>query len=197
MHELLGAQRLGVEVAGSPEHGDEQFGLEADGEIARVVDGDAQSRKVDEQLLTGLVVLAHGDVEGLTPVAIELTELAVFVPVGVLLSVFDPQQRLGHCLLGELRLHLREVGLRASSWCRLHRAEEPGLECVIVAQLLGQRPRHETRIAGATDVVGHRRVRHRERQRNLAQTQLVVEAQSKNVTDLSHGCMGTGHRQLL
>ena len=115
VHELLAAQRLGVEVARSAEHRDEQLGPEAHREITLVVDGNGESGKVDEHLLAGLVVLAHRHVELLAPVAIELTELAVFVTVGVELLVLDPEQHERHALLGEFLLHHRVVGFGASS----------------------------------------------------------------------------------
>ncbi len=140
VHELLAAQRLGVEVAGRTEHRDEQLSLKTDGEITLVVDGNGESGKVDEHLLAGLVVLAHRHVELLAPVAIELAELAVLVTVGVELFVLDPEQHERHALLGELLLYHRVVGFGANSRGTRGRAEQPGLERVVIAQFLGQRP---------------------------------------------------------
>ena len=178
VQKFLAAQCLGVEVTRRAERGNEQLGLEAHREITLVVDGDGESGKVDEHLLCGLVILTHRHVELLAPVAIELAELAVFVAVGVQLLVFDPEQHERHAFFGELSLHRREVGFGASSRCTRDRTEQSGLEYVVIAQLVGERPRGDAGLAGATHVVGHRRVGNRHGQRHLAKTQLVAESQS-------------------
>ena len=81
--ELLGAGRRGEGVARRPQDRDEQLGLEVEREVVVAVDGNGHARVVDEELLCGLVVLTHHDVEVSLPGPVEMAELAVAVTVGV------------------------------------------------------------------------------------------------------------------
>jgi len=83
--QLLGGQRLGVEVAGSTGDGDEELGA---GHLTgfAVVDREGLA---GEELLSGPVVLAHDDVHSSTPRPIEVGELAVGEAVGVDLGSHD------------------------------------------------------------------------------------------------------------
>jgi hypothetical protein len=66
------------------------------------VDRDGVPGVIDEELLSRLVVLAKGDVEGPEPRPVSETELAVLIAVGVILPVFLPQTLKGHMLSREL-----------------------------------------------------------------------------------------------
>ena len=162
----MAAQRLGVEVARRAQHRDEEFGLEVEREGGFVVDGDGETRKVDEELLCGLVVEAHDDVATAPPVAVALAELGVAVTVGVQFAVFEPEQLQGHALLGELLLHGVVVGLGVTRRRVRDIGKESSLEGVVV-HLLGQRPT-EARHLRAIDVIADRRARHGQRRRGVA-----------------------------
>jgi hypothetical protein len=59
---------------------------------SRVYDGDRLAGVIDEELFSCEVFLPEGDIEFFHPVAIEEAELAVLIPLGVILSVLVPQQ---------------------------------------------------------------------------------------------------------
>ncbi len=126
MQQFLAAQRLHVEVGGGAEDRDEQLGLKGHLQRGGIIDGDGEPGKVDEELLAGLVVLAHRDAQVLSPRAIERTELGVGVTTGVLLEVFEPEQIERDPLLREFALHVVEVGLGTDRLLG-HRAKEPSL----------------------------------------------------------------------
>ena len=88
IRQRLAKRRLGVGVVGSAPDGDEELGGE---EFAggQVDDGVAVG-VVDEQLLTGPVLLTHAEIELAAPAAIVLAELGVLVAVTVLFFVFQP-----------------------------------------------------------------------------------------------------------
>ncbi|BCV24881.1 hypothetical protein [Gelria sp. Kuro-4] len=58
--------------------------------------GDGLASVIDEQLLACLVALAHDDVELATPFTLKLTELAVLIPVRLVLLVLQSKKLQGH-----------------------------------------------------------------------------------------------------
>ena len=74
------------------------------------MDRDGVPGVVDEELLSRLVVLAKGDVEGPEPRPVPEAELAVLIAVGVVLPVFLPETLEGHMLSGELGADIIEGG---------------------------------------------------------------------------------------
>ena len=136
MEQLLGTQRLGVEVGRGAEDRHEELGLETEFKCGLVVDRDGEAGKVDEEFLAGLVVLAHRHVAVASPNPIALTELGVAVAIGVQFAVFEPQQLQGHPLLGEFLLHHVVVGLGVVRRGLGDVGEETPFEFVVV-HLLG------------------------------------------------------------
>ena len=85
---LLRPRRLGVGVVRRAEHGDEQLDLD-DLAAVGVDQAGPLARVVDEELIAGQVLLPHRQVALAQPRPVVLAELAVAVPVGVLLQVLD------------------------------------------------------------------------------------------------------------
>ena len=95
--QFLGRDRLGVEVVRRPQHGHEQLRLERHRVGPPVVDRQALTREVDEELLPGPVLLAHHQVQMPLPAPVVMTELAVGIAVlRVTLLVLQPQQHERH-----------------------------------------------------------------------------------------------------
>ena len=74
---------------------------------------------VHKHLLPGLVLLPHAQIQLLFPPAVELTELAVAVAVGMVLPVLLPQKLQGHPFALELKVDLvewRQGSVQAVCW---------------------------------------------------------------------------------
>ena len=101
VRDLLGQRRLGVGVVRGAEDGDEQLDRDplAGG---RVDDARLLAGVVDEELLAGVVDLAHRQAAPAEPAAVDLAELGVAVPVGVLLEVLEVEQLQGDAGLAAL-----------------------------------------------------------------------------------------------
>ena len=151
--------------------------------------------ELDKELLARLVREAHDHVHPAAPPAVELAELAVGVPVGVGLFVLDPEEHQGDVRAAELEMDLRPVRERPGA-CGRGRgtAEQQPLQCAVV-HLVGHGPGEPGR-PRASHVLGGRRVGDIERGGDLAKAQALAEAQSENMTDLSHAGMGPGHGHL-
>jgi hypothetical protein len=110
--------------------------------------------------------------------------------------VLEPQKHERHALAAHLVVHLRPIGQRAR-FCHRARASagQPGFERLVV-QVLGQRPA-EPRLPGPPHIVGHGGERHLRGRRDLAPAQALARAEPQDISDLSHGNVGTGHRHLL
>jgi len=78
-----------------------------------VVNRNGIASLIDEHLLSSLVFLAQHDILLAAPALIQLAETGVAIAVRVRLSVFLPQQLLGHmCMLLPLSMKLAKVGHR-------------------------------------------------------------------------------------
>ncbi len=189
--QLLRGGRLGVGVAARPEHGHEELRA---GDHPRLCAGDRQplAGEVDEELLAGLVLLAHDDVDAPAPAAVVLAVLAVLVARREALLVLHPQQLQGDAGLAQLALDLGEVGHRAARAAGRRGAEEPCLE-LCVADAVGQRPGEAGRLRAA-QMVGHGSVGHAQGGADLAAAQALAEAEPEDLPDLAHGGTGAAHR---
>ena len=151
--------------------------------------------KAGEQLLPGPVGLAHDDVHLAGPGPVQVAELAVAVPVRVLLPVLQPQQLQGDVLAPQLPVHIGPLRQRAGRRGRRDGRIQQPLQPAIV-QALGQRPaqacqhrpRHIVRNGGQRDTG---------RRAHLAPAQTPAEGQPENFTNISHGDAGSGHRRRL
>jgi hypothetical protein len=135
VRELLRGDCLGVEVVGGPEHGDEEFGVQAHRSGLPVVDGEGLSGEVDEELLACSVLLAHHEIEVATEVAVVDAELAVAIAIWVLLAVLEPQQHERHPRATKLFVELGPVGHRPSLGRRRRLGEQQCLEAGVVEVL--------------------------------------------------------------
>ena len=81
----------------------------------RVDHGDRLAGVVNEKLLPGFVGLAHRRIQALGPPAVEFTKLAVFVAVGMSISIFESEQAQGNVLPAQLYVDLVPVGKRNNS----------------------------------------------------------------------------------
>ena len=176
VQQLLGAHRLGVEKARGAERGDEQLGIEELLAAPLVVDRDPASGEVDEELLAGLVLLAHDAVDVAAPAPVVLAELAVGVRIGKGLLVLEPEQHQRDVRPPELEVDLLPVRRRAHRRrCRSCR-EQQRLEAVVV-EVLGQRPAKPGRLC-APEMVGDGRERHLQRRGALADAQALAETEA-------------------
>ena len=137
--------------------------------------------------------LAHDDVHLAGPGPVQVAELAVAVPAGVLLPVLQPQQLQGHALAPQLPVHIRPVRQRPGRPRRRSGRIQQSLQPVIV-QVRRQRPAHigEHRTA---HVVRNGGQRDSGRRADLAPAQALAEGQPQDFTDISHGDAGSGHRR--
>jgi hypothetical protein len=115
---LLRRRRLGVGVVGGAQHRDEELYL--DGLTGLRVDVVwLLPRVVDEGLVAGAVLLAHGESTRLEPLSVVLAEGRVAVAVRVPLEVLEVQQLQRHADASPLGVHIRA---RAARWPRARRA---------------------------------------------------------------------------
>ena len=68
---------------------------------------------VDEELLAGAVLLAHDQILPAPPLAVQIAESAVLVPLGGNCLVLLPQEEQGDALLLQLQVQHRPVRLRS------------------------------------------------------------------------------------
>jgi len=91
------------------------------------------AREVDEQLLGRPMRLSHGRRDRRAPSSIEVAEPAVAIALGMLCSIFLPQQQQRYAGPLQLSVHMGPVGQRP---CRLlierRRREQPALELDVV-----------------------------------------------------------------
>ena len=139
--------------------------------------------------------LAHDDVYVAAPRLVEVGELAVAIAVGVLLSVFEPQELEGDRLLAQLLVDIAPVRGRAGRRRGGRRREQGRLQGGVV-EPLGQRPGQPGQL-GPPHVIGQGGSRDAQRGADLAEAQTLSQAQAEDVTDLSHGNTGSGQRLLL
>jgi hypothetical protein len=134
---------LGVGIAAGAKDSDEDLGV-AD------LPGDGINHRgglpgiVNEELLSGPVLLAHDEIEFLTPPPVLLTEPAVLIALGVGLLVFLPQEKERDPLSPELPVDLRPVR-QESATSRHTRSlrEEPPFQFGFI-ELGRQRPAEST-----------------------------------------------------
>jgi len=89
--EFLGRGGLCKGVAAGAEGGDKDLSL-GDFSGVRIDDGNGLSAVVDKELLSGPMLLSERDIELVSPLPIEVAELAVLIPVRIGLLVFVPEE---------------------------------------------------------------------------------------------------------
>jgi len=185
---------LGVGVAAGPEHGQKEGGLPLLA-AARVDVRELVAGPVDEELLAGLVFLAHDHVDAPLPGAVVLAEPGVGVAVGVAGAVLLPEQGQGDVLAGELGVHGRPVGLLGVGRGLAACAVEAPLK-LAVGDVLGQRPAEPGGLE-AREHVRDGRVRYAHRAGDGALREARLELEAQDLPGLSHGHSPVGHRALL
>ena len=130
IRDLLRAGRLGVGVVRGAEDGDEEF------DLAHLAGGGLDEPRllagvVDEALLAGAVHLAHRQAPAPEPAAVDLAELRVAVPVGMLLQVLEVEQLERHAGLAPLGVEVGAVGPGSGALARGPRRVQPGLEGLV------------------------------------------------------------------
>ena len=157
--------------------------------------GQLRPRPVDEELLAGLVVAAHDDVDALLPGAVTLAEPGVAVAFGVHGAVLAPDQAQGDVLAGKLCVHARPVGLAGVGYRLVVLAVEAFLE-LCVADALGQRPGQADQLTAGEDSRDGR-VRDADRAGDGAPREPGLVLEPQDLPDPSHGQSPVGHRALL
>jgi hypothetical protein len=89
--QALAPSGFGVGIGASAQDRDKQGSL-ARRAALRVVNRNGIASVIDEELFAGLVLVAEDDVQMAAPAAVEFTEAAVTVAVGVVLAVLLPEQ---------------------------------------------------------------------------------------------------------
>ncbi|MNL43957.1 hypothetical protein D3C87_1664960 [compost metagenome] len=131
VRERLGPGGLGVGVAARAHDRHEHLRLAHLAGLG-VGDGNGGAAVIDEETLTGLVDLAHGDAQGLGVATVTFAELAVLVAGGVISLVLLPEQSKGHALPLEFLVDLGPVGLRDGTRAGgLEGGEELSLEFIL------------------------------------------------------------------
>ena len=118
VRQALRPARLGVGVVGGAEHGDEQLRLAHDA-ADWIDDRQLLAGVIDEHLVAGDKVLAHGGRQPALELAVEFAEAAVAVSVDMVLSVFLPQQAERDAGTAHLAHQRAPVGLAAPTHPRL------------------------------------------------------------------------------
>jgi hypothetical protein len=131
---LLGARRFRVRVVRGAQHGDEELDVD---HLARgrVDDRGLLAGVVDEQLRAGAMDLAHREPPALEPPAVDLAELGVAVPVGMLLEIFQMEQLEGDARRAALGVQSRAVGDGAMPGGRRRRPIHPGVQRLVTEGL--------------------------------------------------------------
>ena len=107
--QMLSPRGVREGICAGAEHGDEQRGRFSLAGSA-VVNRDRGTRPVDEQLLSGSVILPECDVPIPVPALVEFAEAAIAVAAALLLAVLFPKQLQGDEAIGlHLAVHFREV----------------------------------------------------------------------------------------
>jgi hypothetical protein len=195
VRQLLGRKRLGIHIAGSAQHRDEQLRVQRDLAGRRVVDGDRVAGKIYEQLLPGRMDLAHGHVDTAAPGPVQICELRIAVPVRVSLPVLHPQQLQRHVLVpSQLAVHLLPVRDRPGRARRRRRRKQQRLQPSVV-QILRQRPL-QPRCRRPDQVLVHRGLRHARGHAGQPLAQPLTQPEPENITDLAHVHAGSRHRGL-
>ena len=104
--EFLGRSGLGKGIAAGPKGGDKDLSL-GDFPGYRIDDGNGLSAVVDKELLSCPMFLPESDVELLSPLPIEVAELAVLIPVLISLFVFIPEELKRYAFSLELLVQIR------------------------------------------------------------------------------------------
>jgi hypothetical protein len=193
VQQLLGRERLGIQVIRRAHDRDEQLGAQRDLTGAPVPDRDRLAGEVHEQLLPGLMRLAHGHVDGAAPLPVQAGELAVTVTVRAGLPVLHPQQLQRHALAPQLLVHPGPIRNRPRHHRRSRRRIQQHLQPGIIKPA-GQRPLQAGR-RGPAQVVADRGQRHAGRGADLPAAQLLTQSQPQNFADLAHVDTGSRHRR--
>src|SRR5439155_12205556 len=154
----------------------------------RVMDGDCRPGVVNEELLTGLVVLPQHHIQLLPPPLVEFAEPAVTVAVGVRLPVLLPgqlQRQMGMAL--EFFVKMRKIGSGLTVFVDTPRSRpEQGLFHSAIIPAFGQRPGHARRL-GTFQILINRSVADRATAGDLSLPQPELVAESQYFFELSHG----------
>jgi len=182
--EILGQARLGVHVAARAQHADEQ--LHGDHFARRDVDDRRTlAREVHEGLLTGAVDLAHGGRQRAGPLVVMPAELAVPVPVGMVLQIFEVQPLERDPWSLELAVDPGHVGQGSGHTDEVaDPLEQPGLELGVVP--LGRQRPAQGRLLSPAAVLGHRAQPHATRPGDRPVGQALLVLQSKDLANLPH-----------
>ena len=151
--EVLEGPRVGIEealralvcvgagegVVGEAQDGEEEVSL-PDLAGLRIDVGHGVAGPVDEELLAGLVVLTHDEVDAAPPGAVALGIPGVAVALGVLGAILEPDLAQGEVLVGaQLLVHARPVRLARVAYRLVAVTVEALLE-LCVGDALRQRP---------------------------------------------------------
>ena len=191
VQQLLRRERLGVQVAGRPHHRDEKLRAQGNLASAPVPDRDRVAGEIDEQLLPGLMRLAHRHVDLAAPLPVQAGELAVAVPVRVSLPVLHPQQLQRHALAPQLGVNTLPVRHRPRHHRRHHGRVQQRLQAGVI-KVVRQRPL-QARRRGPAQVIVHRTQRDPGRGAGLTPAQLLAQGKPENFADLAHSDAGTRH----
>ena len=143
---------------------------------------------IDEQFLSGFVVLPEGDVSIPVPALVEFAEAAVAVGAALLLAVLFPEQLQGDEAAGlQLAVNFREVQTGPRHRCRVIR---PGRKQQFVeppvVMIFRQRP-GEAGGTGSLQVPVNGRLTDGVTSGNLILSEIHSEPQTQNVFNFSHG----------
>jgi hypothetical protein len=182
--QVLRGTRLGVHVAARPQHADEQ--LDRDQRARGGVDDHRPlAGEVHEGLLAGAMDLAHRGRQRVRPLVVVPTELAVAIPVGMLLEVLEVEPLQGHPGPLELLVDPGHIGQRPGHPDDVaHPLEEPGFKLGVVP--LGRQRPPQVCLPSPAAVLRHRAQPHAVGPGDGPVGQALLVLESKNLADLSH-----------
>jgi len=180
-----------IGIAGSPHRSDKQLGL-ADLTRGRIDDVDRVTRKIDKYLFTADMRLPHARSDAPFPRLKMGAKPGVTKPVGVLRTIFLPQQHAGHVATAQLFIDLRPIRNRAVR-VRYIRCvwKQQQLEAVVI-QTVRQRPRQAS-VARAAQVGPNTSFPKPQRRRDRTFAQPLGKSQSQYVPNAAHGQTSCRH----
>ena len=172
----LAGPRLAIDIAGGSERGDEQLHRRrhASGRIDHV---DGVAGVIDEHLLTGDMVLAHGRRDATLPGIEAHTEPRIAISVRMLGPVLLPDQRAGYALAPQFPIDLAPIGFMARLRGCLARTRKQQPLQRRIGHRLGQGPA-EPRGPSPSQVVAHRSLADPQSGGDQAAAQAVLVLQS-------------------
>jgi len=180
-----------IGIARGPHRCDKQLGL-ADLTRGRIDNVDRVTRKIDKYLLTADMPLPHARPDTPLPRLKMGAKPSVTKPVGVLRTIFLPEQHAGHAAPTQLLVDRRPIRNRTVRVRYIRGVWKQQQLKAVVIQAFRQWPR-QTSIARAAQIGPNTSFPKPQRRSNRSLTEPLGKSQSQYVPNTAHGQTSCGH----